>query len=174
MAISMVTIVVIMIAVVLPTGLCSFNTDTPEGGAVTEVDEQAFLGMEAHSAAFPLVVPDEPEGWTANSARRAAIGDAQAPVVGYVTADGGFLRLTQTDVDLESAVREVDTDVREEIRTEDIEETQVRVFQSEEPDVRDIWAFERDGVTYLVSGAAADDDFRELVRGTLHGQPANP
>lgn len=172
MTISMVVIVLIMIAVVLPTGLCSYNPGTADGGAVTEVDEQAFLGMEANNSAFPLVVPAEPEGWTANSARRSAVGDAQAPVVGYVTDDEGFLQLTQTDVPLDDAVRDVDADPREQVRTEDVEGTEVRVFHSDEGDVRDIWAFTRDGVTYLISGSASDDEFRELVSATLRGAPA--
>lgn len=172
MSISMAVIVVIMIAVVLPTGLCTYNRGTPDGGAVTEVDERTFLQMESNSSEFPLVVPVEPQGWTANSARRSAVGDSPAPVVGYVTADSGFLQLTQTDVQLDDAVREVDTDVREQIRTEDIDGAEVRVFHSDESDVRDIWAFERGDVTYLISGSAPDEDFRELVSATLAGQSA--
>lgn len=172
MTLTMLGIVLIMIVVVLPTGLCSYNPGNSDGGVVTPVDEKTFLGMEANTTAFPLVVPATPEGWTANSARRSTVGQVQAPVVGYVTDDEGYLQLTQTDVTLDDAVRDVDPDPREQIRTEDIEGTEVHVFHSKESDVRDIWAFERDGVTFLVSGSAADEEFRELVSATLQGAPA--
>lgn len=172
MVISMTVIVVIMIAVVLPSGLCTYSPGTPENGPVIEVDEVAFLDLEAGSMAFPLVVPDVPEDWTANSARRSAMGQQPAPVVGYVTAQEGYLQLTQTDVPLEDAVRDFDADPRQLDRTENIGGVEVGVYTSEESDVRDVWAFESDGTTKVLSGAAPAEEFEQLVEAALSGEPA--
>lgn len=172
MVISMAVIVVIMVAVVLPTGLCTYSPGTPEGGPVMEVDERAFLDMEAGSADYPLVIPAVPDTWTPNSARRSAIGQEPAAVVGYVTEQEGFLQLTQTDLDPEEAVRDVDQDPRELERTETIDGVEVAVYSSEESGVRDLWVFEQGETTHLLSGAAPDEEFAQLVEGVLAGDTA--
>lgn len=172
MVISMAVIVVIMIAVVLPTGLCTYSPNTPEGGPVTEVDEQTFLNMEAGSANFPLVIPDVPDSWTANSARRSAVGTEAAPVVGYVTEQEGYLQLTQTGLPIDDAVREFDADPRELERTENIAGAEVQVYSSEESAVRDLWVFDHNDTTEILSGAAVDEEFAQLVEATLNGEPA--
>lgn len=171
MAISMTIIVVLTIAVVLPTGLCTFNPGAPEAGPVHEVDEQAFLSMEAQAVDYPVVVPEVPEGWTPNSARRTSLGDQGAPTTGYVTDETSYLQLIQTDLAPEEAVREMDADPRTVTSTEDIEGTQVEVYTSDEKDVRDAWVFTSAGVTYVISGVAGDTEFAELVRAVLAAEP---
>ena len=78
MMLSLGVIVVGMVAVVGATGLCTINPETSDLSAVREVDGAEFLGLEArtpHGAG--IRVPDVPQDWVANSARRAAI--AQEP-----------------------------------------------------------------------------------------------
>ncbi|WP_082121256.1 DUF4245 domain-containing protein [Corynebacterium uterequi] len=172
MAISMVIIVVLMVAVVLPTGLCSFEPGAPEGGPVVKVDEETFLAMEAQALSYPVVIPAVPEGWTANSARRSAVGQTPAPVVGYLTDDGGYLQLTQTSVPLDEAVSAYDGELRSPAGTVDVAGTTVTHYTSDYRGVRDLWAFETKGATNLISGVATEDAVRQLVDATLNGTPA--
>lgn len=167
MGISMGIIVVLMFLIVLPTGLCTYSPGAPEGGPVQEVDAEAFLGLEARAADFPLVRPEDPDGWVTNSARRTQVADEPATVVGWVTDDEGYLQLTQTGVDLEDAVRGVDPDPRGLERTESIAGQEVRIYSSEEGEVRDLWAADTGDTRLLVSGAAAEEEFRELMTAAL-------
>ena len=122
----MVLIVVIMLVAVGATGLCTFNPGKPEQGPVQEVDARTFLDMEARSVNFPVVYPEAPAGWVTNSARRAMIEQAPAPTVGWVTADGGYLQLTQTGAPLDKAVRGADQKPRELQRSVDVGGTEAQ------------------------------------------------
>lgn len=172
-ALSMIVIVAMTIAVVLPTGLCTFNPGAPEAGPVHEVDERAFLSMEARAVDFPVVIPEVPEGWTPNSARRTSLGQDTAPTTGYVTDQTSYLQLIQTDLDAEEAVRAMDADPRQVTATQNVDGVEVHVYTSEENDVRDVWAFTDGGVTYLLSGVAGDEEYAELISAVLDATPVD-
>lgn len=167
MGISMSIIVVLMILIILPTGLCTYNPGAPESGPVQEVDAEAFLDLEARAASFPLVMPEDPEGWITNSARRTQVAGQPATVVGWVTDQEGYLQLTQTDVELAEAVRGIDQDPRELERTETVAGREVQVYASEEGDVRDLWVADTGETRLLITGSAAVEDFRELMAAAL-------
>lgn len=171
MTLSMAIIVAMAIAVVLPTGLCTFNPGAPESGPVHEVDEEAFLSMEARAADFPVVIPKVPEGWTPNSARRTSLGTAGAPTTGYVTDRTSYLQLIQTDMPVAEAVTALDADPRSLERTEEVAGTSVDVYTSSEDGVRDVWAFAHDGVTYLITGVAEDDEYATLIEAVVAAEP---
>ncbi|GAB3939439.1 DUF4245 domain-containing protein [Corynebacterium tapiri] len=169
MVISAAIIVLMMLLVVIPTGMCSFNPGAPENGPVQEVDARSFLELESRAADFPVVIPETPEGWVPNSARRTSVDRKPAPVVGYVTADEGYLQLTQTDVPLEKAVEGTDNELREHTSTEVIDGTDVQIFSSKEKDVRDIWAAQHGETTFLITGAASAEEFKTLMSAALRG-----
>ncbi|WP_236589122.1 DUF4245 domain-containing protein [Corynebacterium glucuronolyticum] len=101
MALSMAVIVVIMVISVGFTGLCSFNPGAPENGPVQEVDASNFIQQEQANSPFPVVLPEMPEGWVTNSARRSAFGESIAPTVGWVTPAGGYAQLMQTSASVD-------------------------------------------------------------------------
>lgn len=171
MVISMVVIVILTVAIVLPTGLCTFNPGEPEAGLIQEVDEKAFLEMESQAFDFSIVHPQVPEGWTPNSARRVAIGGESSPVVGYVTDDDGYLQLTQTDVAVDDAVSGIDGYLRHLEGTKDVAGTEVGIYTADEGDVRDLWVFTHAGTTMLISGVATEDAFEALTASVLQEQP---
>lgn len=171
MGISMGIIVVLMVGVVAFTGLCTFNPGAPENGPVQEVDADAFMKLEAQAASFPVVKPADPEGWVTNSARRSQLDGQPAPVVGWVTDDGGYIQMTQTDVPLEDAVANFDTDPRQLEHTEDIAGHEVQIYGSEEYEVRDLWAVDAGPTRLLFSGAAPDEEFREITADALNAEP---
>lgn len=168
---SLALLVVVMVGSVAFTGLCSYNPGAPEAGPVQEVDAESFMGMEARAMSFPVRLPDNPEGWVTNSARRTQVNDTPAPVVGWVTADTGYIQMTQTDQPLDDAVRGYDNDYRELSHTESIGGEEVEVYLSEESDVRELWVADLGDVRMLFSGAASEEEFRTLIEAAVSAEP---
>ncbi|WP_369415239.1 DUF4245 domain-containing protein [Corynebacterium lemuris] len=171
MILSLAIIVVLMLVSVGATGLCSYEPGTPENGPVREVDAHTFMGMEARASSYPLRMPENPEGWVTNSARRGMVAENQAAIVGWVTAEGGFIQLTQTPVPLDEAVREIDPNPRDLDRTVTVAGQDVQVYQSEERDVRDLWAVDMGETTLLFGGAASDEEFLTIIEDTVTSEP---
>ena len=83
-----------MIISVAFTGMCTFGRDTAENAQVHKVDAAAFLNLEARSLDFPVRLPEVPADWVANSARRGWVGNAPAPIIGWVIGKDGYVQLT--------------------------------------------------------------------------------
>lgn len=171
MLINVALIVVLMLVGVGATGLCTYNPGRPEQGPVQEVDAATFLGLEARATDFPVRYPEMPEGWVTNSARRSLIDQKPAPVVGWVTPDGGFLQMTQTGAPLESAVAAQDTTPRPEERVETIDGREVHVLSSPDNDVRDLWAVDAGNARFVLTGAGTAEEFRALIATALATEP---
>ena len=173
MMLSLGVIVVGMVAVVGTTGLCTINPETSDLSAVREVDGKAFLDMEARGAQSAIRVPDVPEDWVANSARRAGIAQQPASVVGWVTPGEAYLSSWQTQVSLDDAISSFDEHFREETETVNIDGQDVTVASSAENNVREVWAFDLEDERVLLTGTAPDADFEELVRAFLAVDPVD-
>lgn len=174
MTINVVVIVVMMVLAVGFTGMCTFNPGAPESGPVQEVDGRTFMDLEARAAGFPVRYPEMPEGWTNNSARRTSIAGQPAPVLGWVTPGEGFVQLTQTGVAEDDAVKQFDGSPREREREELIDGHPTTTYTSPHNDIRDLWVVDLGDVRLLVTGAAPDEEFAELVRATVNAAPVTP
>lgn len=172
MMLSLGVIVVGMLAVVGGTGLCTINPETSDLSAVREVDGEAFLDLEARAAQGAAIrIPDVPEDWVANSARRASVAQSPSSVVGWITPQEGYLSSWQTQVSLDDALAGFDEHFREEIETINIDGQDVIVASTEERNVRDVWAFDMEDERVLLSGTASEEEFTELVRAFLAVDP---
>ncbi|MGO1733948.1 MAG: DUF4245 domain-containing protein [Corynebacterium casei] len=172
MMLSLGVIVVGMLAVVGGTGLCTINPETSDLSAVREVDGEAFLDLEARAAQGAAIrIPDVPEDWVANSARRASVAQSPSSVVGWVTPQEGYLSSWQTQVSLDDGLAGFDEHFREEIETINIDGQDVIVASTEERNVRDVWAFDMEDERVLLSGTASEEEFTELVRAFLAVDP---
>ncbi|MGO1445490.1 MAG: DUF4245 domain-containing protein [Corynebacterium casei] len=172
MMLSLGVIVVGMLAVVGGTGLCTINPETSDLSAVREVDGEAFLDLEARAAQGAAIrIPDVPEDWVANSARRASVAQSPSSVVGWVTPQEGYLSSWQTQVSLDDALAGFDEHFREETETINIDGQDVIVASTEERNVRDVWAFDMEDERVLLSGTASEEEFTELVRAFLAVDP---
>ena len=172
MMLSLGVIVVGMLAVVGGTGLCTINPETSDLSAVREVDGEAFLDLEARAAQGAAIrIPDVPEDWVANSARRASVAQSPSSVVGWVTPQEGYLSSWQTQVSLDDALAGFDEHFREQIETINIDGQDVIVASTEERNVRDVWAFDMEDERVLLSGTASEEEFTELVRAFLAVDP---
>jgi hypothetical protein len=112
-----------------------------------------------------------PDGWTTNSARRSSVDGAPAPVVGWVTAQGAYVQLLQTDRPLEDAVKDHDDYARKEQTSTSIAGTDVHVYTSEEHDARMLWVADLGDVRLLVSGTAGETEYTQLIEATLKTAP---
>lgn len=174
MFINVVIIVVMMLIGVGATGLCTYNPGRPENGPVQEVDARTFLGLESRATNFPIRYPDMPEGWVTNSARRTMIDQQPAPVVGWVTPDGGFLQITQTGADMETAIAAQDSALRPNERTETVAGREVKVLTSDDAAVRPLWAVDTGDARLVVTGAGTDEEFETLIAAALSATPIDP
>lgn len=168
---SVAVIVLVMVAVVAFTGLCSFDRGEPDNMPVNQVDEKAFLDIESRAEAFPVRSPQVPEGWTANSARRSSVAGETAPTVGWVIGSDGYLQLTQTGVEEAAAVDGFDEHVRTEESSYQLGSNEVTIYGSDEKDVRDLRVMDLGEVRLLVTGAATDEDFNALFEATVAAEP---
>lgn len=174
MILSLGVIVIGMLAVVGATGLCTINPETSDLSAVREVDGEAFLDLEARAAQGAAIrIPDVPEDWVTNSARRASLGQEPSSVVGWVTPEESYLSSWQTQVPLDDALANFDGHFRENTETITVDGQEVTVASSPENNVRDVWAFDLEDERVLLTGTATDEEFTELVRGFLAVEPVD-
>ncbi|AQS74068.1 DUF4245 domain-containing protein [Corynebacterium ammoniagenes] len=174
MILSLGVIVIGMLAVVGATGLCTINPETSDLSAVRQVDGEAFLDLEARAAQGAAIrIPDVPEDWVANSARRASLDQEPSSVVGWVTPEESYLSSWQTQVPLDDALANFDEHFRENTEAITVDGQEVTVASSPENNVRDVWAFDLEDERVLLTGTATDEEFTELVRGFLAVEPVD-
>ena len=70
---SLVPLVAACIVLAAVLGMCSFAPSGPGGGPAPDYDAPAALQADADALRIPIRVPALPEGWHANSGRRAGI-----------------------------------------------------------------------------------------------------
>lgn len=162
---------IVMVGAVGFTGMCTYNPGAPEQGQVPEIDASTFISMEARGMDFAVREPETPQGWVTNSARRAMVDDTPAPVIGYVTTESGFLQLTQTGETVQDAVEGYDGRWRDFSESYDLQGHTVEIYTSREKEVRDLRVLDLGDARILVSGAATDEEFNELLSATIDADP---
>lgn len=168
---SLSVLVVMMLVAVGPTGLCSINPEESDYAQSNPVDAATFLSLEARSEHYSVRDPQMPQNWIPNSARRAEVAGEDASVVGWVTAAKGFVQAAQTGVALDDAASHYDGQFRANERVLDVDGTQVRVLESDDKNVRPVWAFDLGDARVVLSGSADDGDFQAAVRAFLAATP---
>lgn len=162
---------VVMVGAVGFTGMCTWNPGAPEQGQIPEVDASTFISMEARGMEFAVREPAIPEGWVTNSVRRAMVDDTPAPVIGYITKDTGYIQLTQSGETVQEAVEGYDGRWRDFSESYDLNGHTVEIFVSEASDVRDLRVVDLEDARILLSGAATDEEFNELISSAIAAQP---
>ncbi len=78
---------------------CSFSPGGPsvDPAAAPSVDAAAELRALAPRTPFPLRVPAVPAGWRANAVDDVPVADRRGVRAGYLTPEGRYLRLWQSD-----------------------------------------------------------------------------
>lgn len=166
------TLVVMAIAMAVTigfTGLCSFNPGKPENGPVHEVDAQSFLNMESNRVDYPVRMPEVPKGWTSNSTRAGTAAGSQTTIVGFVTASGTFVQVTQTDAPADK----LPADGKERLRdgAVDVDGTKWTKFQPTDDNDRRVWVGDLGEVRAMIEGTANDEEFTQLASGLQNAKP---
>ena len=118
---------------------------------------------------FPLRVPAPPAGWRATTVDTARVGEdgARAVRTGYVTPDGHYLRLVQSDAD-ELALLATEAQGTPVAAGPIV--VNATTWVSYTDDTREpIRIAALDGVRLLITGSGTDDEFRTLAAATAGG-----
>jgi hypothetical protein len=178
------SMIILAVAVLVLAGItkgCSFSPGGPstDSANLPTVDPVAELQAAAGQVGFPLRRPHVPAGWRANSDAVDPLGPNRADKavrIGWVTADGHFLQLSQSDAAVLDLVRatagiDPDTDVRP-TGTRQVHGTKWTVY----PGIRDESSWVADlGVERLfITGNGTDAEFRTLATAALTGPKVRP
>jgi len=166
-------------------GTCSLQVAGPKSGPPPEIDAGLQLRADAADLRFPVRLPQLPDGWRANSARRDSIPDGRTDPatgeertavvsrVGYLAPNGRYLSLTQSNADEDSLVASFDGD-RHPTGTQDVAGVSWVVYEGGEG-TRPVWTARLNGPTgpaqVAISGAGSADDFRTLATATQSQPP---
>lgn len=151
---------------------CSFTPTGPtvERGSAPTVNVQEELHDAAAGVDFPVVEPQLPASWRANSGNSTTLPSHTEVVrVGWLTGDAHYLRLAQSTAAEEElvtgetkqppkALGSVEAGGRQWIRYQGVRDEQV-------------WISERDGVRMLITGNGTEAEFRTLAEAALVGPP---
>jgi hypothetical protein len=174
----MVAALAVLVLVVLVAGgvsrSCSFAPTGPtvDSSRLPVVDAPAELARLAPGVPFPVRVPAVPAGWRANAVDGAPVPDAgQAVRAGYLTADGRYLRLVQSDAPEEALLAaEAGAGPATAQGVVDIGGQRWVSYVGERGE--QIWITELAPVRLLITGSGSEADFRTLAAAAVAGEPA--
>lgn len=173
-------LVVLALVVLVVGGLSRSCTFAPAGPTVDAsrlpvIDVRADLTRFAPGVPFPVRVPAVPPDWRANSTDRVLVpAGGQSVRTGYLTPDGRYLRLQQSDATEEALLRaEADPGAAAAQGVVDVDGQRWVAYRSERAEP--IWITEAaaDGVPpvrLLVTGSGSDADLRALASAALAGE----
>lgn len=172
MILSLGVIVIAMFLVVGATGLCTVNPEDSRQGPVREVDARTFLDMEARSTGIAIRIPEVPEGWHTNSARRQSIAGELASTVGFVSPEDGYVAASQSNVAMPDVAKQYDGHFRPDEREIDVDGVKVTIYSSDEKDVRPVWGADLGDVRLVMSGSASEADYTTVLKAFIHAPKA--
>lgn len=159
---SLIPLLVICAIIAVVSGNCSVGLT---GGASDDrtpaYDVRGGLTADAQSMAFPIRLPATPQGWKPNSGSRAGIDGKVVSNTGYITADGVYLQLSQTDATEDGLVGYLDQDQALGDGVTDV--AGKRWVRYTTGDKRAIWVADFGDSRIGLYGKAGDHDFRTLA-----------
>jgi Protein of unknown function (DUF4245) len=173
---SLVPLVAACIVLAAVLGMCSFAPSGPGRGPAPDYDAPAALQADADALRIPIRVPALPDGWHANSGRRAGIeagrtapsgqpARAVSSTVGYLTPSGMYVALTQSNADEEKLVGSIEPDMVP-TGTQDVDGLRWVVYEGGEG-VEPVWTTLLNGPTgpaqIAIRGAGGTDEYRTLA-----------
>lgn len=173
----MVVLAVIVGAVVGLTRGCEFSPSGPsvDPSSVPSVDASKELRSAGRRVTFAIRAPAVPGDWRSNSFNTVPVGqgadETTAVRVGWITPDGKYLRLSQSDAAVTLLVvleagSEVGTDARGSADVAGTKWTKYAGKGSEQS-----WVTTLDGVQLLITGSGTEDEFRTLATAAQTAKP---
>ncbi|MEV6278075.1 DUF4245 domain-containing protein [Nocardia sp. NPDC051832] len=168
---SLIPLVLIVVVFAGVASQCSFAAKGPTQGAIPHFDIKSALASDAKSLTFPIRNPAVPADWTPNSGSRASIagpGGGAVSTVGYITHQGTYMQLTQTDATEEALARFV-LGSRYASGTQPLGNQQWTVYA--EPTEETAWIADLGAARVLIKGAGNEGAFKTLAEAVAAAQP---
>ncbi|MBB5912576.1 hypothetical protein BJY24_001443 [Nocardia transvalensis] len=171
---SLIPLVLICVAIAAIASQCSFSANGPTPGKIPDFDVHAALRTDAHTLPFPIRDPGLPGDWTPNSGSRDTVtgaGGGAVSTVGYITPQGTYMQLSQTDATADALANHV-LGSRTRGGTQQIGDHTWTVYHVEgsEP----AWITDLGSVRALVKGAGNQDAYKALAGAVGVAQPVSP
>ncbi len=171
MVLSIAPLVLIALVLAGSARACSVSPGGPTASPPPRIDASTVLTDAARAQSFPVRLPEVPQGWVPNSSSSVAVGAAESVRVGFITTDGRYLSLAQSDADATALVPEevpgVSTD--DATGTEQVGGRTWEVYSAggSEP----VWITDLGPVRLLVTGSGTTDEFAALAAATAKAAP---
>lgn len=181
---SLMPLVLACIALAGLAGTCAFRPGGISAGPVPSYDVVAALNADAQTLGFPIRLPAVPQGWQPNSGGRGSIADGRADAsgqrlravtsrVGYISANGMYVSLTQSNADEVALVDSIRSGLRP-TGAEVVDGIRWVVYQGDGDPVWTTRLAAKTGAAQLaITGAAGPDQFRVLAA-AVQNQPPLP
>ena len=165
---SLVPLVAICLLIAVVSGNCSVGLT---GGASDDrtpaYDVRGGLTADAQTMPFPVRLPEVPQDWQPNSGLRAGIDGRVVSNVGFITSDGVYMQLSQTDAPEDGLVAYLDDKMPIGKGVTDVGGQQwVRYSTSDD---RTIWVADLPDVRIGLYGKASEKDFTTMAQAVLAG-----
>ncbi|WP_019929358.1 DUF4245 domain-containing protein [Nocardia sp. BMG111209] len=168
---SLIPLVLICVVFAAVASQCSFSTHGPTAGNVPSFDVNDALKSDAHTLSFPVRNPALPAGWKSNSGSRdtvAGAGGGEVSTVGFITPQGTYMQLTQSNATSDVLAGHVEG-ARRPSGTQQLGDRTWAVYhqQGSEP----AWVTDFGTVRVLIKGAGDSAAFTTLANAVDAAQP---
>ncbi len=170
---SLIPLLLICVLVAMVSGNCSVGLTGGSGDdQVPAYDVENGLKADARTVGFPLRLPMTPNDWKPNSGSTVALENTVVSNSGYITSNGVYIQLSQTDATEDSLVGYLSGDERL-LGARTREAGGASWVAYAKPDGgRTIWVTDLGDVRIaLMSNKGKDDDFTTLATATLAASP---
>ncbi len=170
---SLIPLIAICAVIAVVSGNCSVGLT---GGAADDetpaYDVSAGLTADAQTMSFPIRLPVTPQDWKPNSGSRGGVDGKTVSNAGYISSDGVYVQLSQTDATEDSLVGYLSTGQVLGRGTIDIDGRQWVRYADD--DGKKIWVADVDSARIAVFSKAGDADFQTLASAVLSGKVLQP
>ena len=170
---SLIPLLLLCAFIAVVSGNCSVGLTGGSGDdKVPAYDIANGLRADARSVTFPIRLPQTPEGWKPNSGSTVALENTVVSNAGYITANGVYIQLSQTNATQDAVVGYLsDDETLLGAGTRDVGGRKWVAYGK--PDGgRTVWVTDLGDVRIgLKSNKAKDDDFSTLAAAVLAASP---
>ena len=170
---SLIPLLLLCAFIAVVSGNCSVGLTGGSGDdKVPAYDIANGLRADARSVTFPVRLPQTPEGWKPNSGSTVALENTVVSNAGYITANGVYIQLSQTNATQDAVVGYLsDDETLLGAGTRDVGGRKWVAYGK--PDGgRTVWVTDLGDVRIgLKSNKAKDDDFSTLAAAVLAASP---
>ncbi len=167
---SLVPLLIICAVVAIASGNCSVGLT---GGASDDktppFEVSSALASDARDLPFPIRRPPTPEGWKPNSGSTQSVGGTRVSNVGWITTDGAYIQLSQTNAKEEDLVVYLGGGDALGDGTRDVGGHQWVKYQTE--DGKKFWITDLGDVRIAVLSRGPDSSMEQLAASTVAQQP---